>query len=87
MSKYTYQCYFDTWEGFMDGVLITPEYPDGMDFDFQSNDPILGGENTDHVLVPFTEEEAAKALALLLDCKPSDILFDYDGDAEPLYVG
>ena len=83
-KKHIYYAYFEWWDGFMDGVLY-PANSESFDMDFQCNDPILGGEGSDHVLEPFTEYEARKALALLLDCEAEEIEFDYSG-AEPNVV-
>ena len=83
--KNVYFAYFEWWDGFMDGVLYPADGTEPFDMDFQCNDPILGGEGSDHVLEPFTEAEAAKALALLLDCTVDEIEFDYSG-SEPNVV-
>ena len=77
--KNVYFAYFETWDGFMDGVIHPADGTEPFDMDFICNHPILAGEGSDHVLEPFTEAEAAKALALLLDCSVNDIDFDYEG--------
>lgn len=84
-KKHIYFAYFEWWDGFMDGVIHPADGTEPFDMDFQCDDPILGGEGSDHVLEPFTEDEARKALALLLDCEESDIEFDYSG-SEPNVV-
>lgn len=67
MTIVQYFCFFDTWNGFMDGQLLVSEDASGerdtlQDYDFVD----LSNKDSDeeNLLIPFTEDEARKHFAL-----------------------
>ena len=56
MTKIQYLCYFETWNGFMDGQLVIDDTIEDYDFvDINNKDT-----DEENVLIPFTENEARK---------------------------
>jgi hypothetical protein len=58
-NRRQYLCYFKTWNGFMDGVLVIGDKFEDYDFvDINNKDT-----DEDNLLIPFTEDEARKHFA------------------------
>ena len=60
MPEIKYNCYFHTWERWMDGTLIIGKLEFNYDF-VAENDGDLS--DTDHIINPFSEEGARKHFA------------------------
>jgi len=60
MPQIKYHCWFDTWEGFMDGQLIIGDLH--FNYDFVSSDTVEP-DDTDPILVDFSEEGARQHFA------------------------
>jgi hypothetical protein len=71
MTQAKYLCYFDSWNGFMDGQLMTDDFIEDYDFvDIANKD-----SDEENLLIPFTEEEARKHF---IAKGYTDITFVYD---------